>query len=201
MSELKPGGKDDLRHGWRRGPGQPLHPPPTLRQRYQWYRERQLSMLLSVLPRDAVRSLYGQAREWAAQRGEHESKDPMASLRRYCSEILPLPPFQVWAADFRRNRGAYLDDDLEPPGGNTRGEPVTIEDRSVPYRNSTWDVELRVFDDGDVWRGYMLFRDGAGTRFSTADIFCEDSARTIRERFLAFEPDTLRAFLRSSLPS
>jgi hypothetical protein len=116
-------------------------------------------MLLSVLPREAVRSLYGQAREWAGQRGEHESKDPMASLRRYCSEILPLPPFHVWAADFQRNRG------------------------------------------GDVWRGYMLFRDGAGTRFSTADIFCEDSARTIRERFLAFEPDTLRAFLRSSLPS
>jgi hypothetical protein len=71
----------------------------------------------------------------------------------------------------------------------------------VAYRDSTWDVELRVFDDGDVWRGYMLFWNGAGTKFSTADIFCEDSAGIIQERFLGFEPETLRAFLRSSVPS
>ncbi len=200
MSDLTRGDGGAV-HAWRPGPGRPPTPAPTLRERYQWYRERQLSMLLSVLSREAVRTLYGHAREWAAERGEHESKDPMATLRRYCGEILPLPPFHVWAADFQRNRSAYLDDDLEPPGGSSRGEPAPIEARSVTYRSAIWNVELRVFDDGDVWRGYMLFRDVGDTAFSTADIFCEDSARMIRERFLAFEPETLRAFLRSSLPS
>lgn len=173
---------------------------PTLAQRYAWYCDRQVSMLLSLLPASARRDLYGAARTWASSRAEHEAKDPMATLRRFCSHLLPLPPFEVWEEDFRSNRAAYLEDDLEPPGFRGRHEPVTVEVRSLVYRDRPWNCELRLFSDGDVWRGFMVFRSGRGPAFSTADVFCEMTPRDIRERFRAFAPDTLEAFLRSALP-
>jgi hypothetical protein len=152
-----------------------------------------------MIPGEGLRTLYGRAREWARDRGEHESKDPMATLRRYCADLLPLPPFTVWLADFRKNRGAYLYDDLEPPT-SLRAEPVTVEVRTVEYLDCPWSVELRLFSDEDAWRGFMVFRSGSGASFGTADVFCEDAPGIIRDRFLSFESDTLRAFLRSSLP-
>jgi hypothetical protein len=173
---------------------------PTLSARYAWYCERQVSMLLALLPQDTRRSLYRAARDWAAARSEHEAKDPMATLRRYCRHVLPLPPFAVWEKDFQANRGAYLEDDLEPPGARTGSDPVTVAVRSVVYRDRPWRVELRLFSDGDVWRGFMAFRSGSGPAFSTADVFCESTPRAIRHRFQDFASETLCAFLRSALP-
>ncbi len=173
---------------------------PTLAQRYAWYCDRQVSMLLALLSREGLRDLYATARQWATDRREHESKDPMATLRRYCRVLLPLPPFEVWELDFRANRGAYLEDDLDPPGLRSRGAPVTVETRSVVHLDRPWTVELRLFSDGDVWRGFMVFRSGVGPAFSTADVFCEATPQHIRERFQEFAPDTLAAFLRSALP-
>lgn len=172
----------------------------TDRRQYDWYCERQVSILLSMLPPGGVRSLYAHARAWAQSRAEHEAKDPMSTLRRYCREVLPLPPPDVWAEDYRANRAAYLDDDLEPPDPRDRREPVTIEVRSLIYRDQPWRAELRLFNDGDVWRGLVVFRAVSGQAFSTANVFCEPCANDIRERFLDFEPETLRAFLRSALP-
>lgn len=157
-------------------------------------------MLLSELPGESRRNLYAVARAWAADRSEHEAKDPMATLRRFCKHLLPLPPFEVWEADFRANPGAYLEDDLEPPGQRHLHEPVTVEARSLIFRDRPWRVELRLFSDGDVWRGFMVFRSGTGPAFTTADVFCEPAPRDIRERFREFAPETLCAFLRSTLP-
>lgn len=173
---------------------------PTLARRYDWYCDRQVSMLLSLLTSDGRRSLYAAARSWASARSEHEAKDPMATLRRYCRELLPLPPFPIWQKDVQANPAAYLEDDLDPPGTRTRKDPVTVDARSVRYRDRPWSVELRLFNDGEIWRGFMAFRSGKGPAFSTADVFCEVAPEHIRERFREFAPDTLCAFLRSALP-
>ena len=183
----------------RRGASRP-RPGPTPAQRYEWYCERQVSILLSLLPADAIRAFYGHAREWAAARGEHQPKDPLATLRRFGRTILPLPPFEVWQDDFQKHRAAYLEDDLEPPDNRTRSDPVTVDARSLVYHDEPWNAELRLFSDAAVWRGFMVFWSGTGPSFSTADVFCEPAPAAIRERFMEFEPETLRAFLRSALP-
>ena len=178
----------------------PSGPGPTPAQRYEWYCERQVSILLSLLPADVLRTFYGHAREWAAGRGEHQAKDPLSTLRRFGRRVLPLPPFEIWRNDFLRHRLAYLEDDLEPPDPRTRSDPVTVDARSLDYRDESWNVELRLFSDAAVWRGFMVFRSGTGPAFSTADVFCESAPAAIRERFMDFEPGTLQAFLRSALP-
>ncbi|MEC9242031.1 MAG: hypothetical protein VYA48_05180, partial [Gemmatimonadota bacterium] len=78
--------------------GSPTH-SAALKGRYEEYCRQQVFLLLKIIPREAVRPLYRRARTWATERGVHESEDPMSTLRLFCREILPLPPFDAWLLD------------------------------------------------------------------------------------------------------
>jgi len=133
---------------------------------------------------------------------EHDSEtDSLNLLLRFCESILPLPPFDIWLEDFRDHPRSHLDDmdrSAEVPSSST---PATLETRRLVRGPDAWTVRLRGFRDGGVWRGYIAFEEQASGRVHrTALIFRERDAWDLRERFLGFEPATLEAFLRSSLP-
>lgn len=173
----------------------------ALRRRYLDYCHGQASALLDLVPRDAVRPLYRRAREWATGRGLHEAKDPMATLLRYCRELLPLPPFEVWREDYEGHQTAYLRLAAEGPLYAWSAEPVLVDARDITMDGRAWSAGLSVFRDGGSWRGFIGFRQSPsdpGVR--TADVFCEDDPKDIRERFQDLTSHTLQAFLRSALP-
>ncbi len=172
------------------------------RSAYRAYRRRQAAALLRLLPDGAVRSLYARAREWAVSAGNHEEKDPMATLRRYCERILPLPPFREWLADVEANPDAHAAElDRHPPGAPGPATPVTVDVRRLDHGGETWYAGLSVVPDGPAWRGFITFHRGPESRsHRTADVFREESAGDVRARFWSFDQAALRAFLRSVLP-
>ena len=134
-------------------------------------------------------------------RGVHESKDPMATLHHFCRELLPLPSFDVWLADYESHRLAHLKAGLPYPPSGEPSEPVTVELRKVEHASDCWQASLDVYRDGNVWRGYIRFHRGsAEAHVRTGDIFCEEELHDLRDRFLSFTSATLAAFLRSILP-
>lgn len=179
----------------------PLESPEVLYARYQYYRRRQVTRLLHLVPRDAIRELYGQARAWARDRGLHDARDPMATLSAFAERLLPLPPFEVWMEDRARHPLNHLEDGGEAPRSDETVHPRRLEDRRFHYGNRRWIASLNVFRDGAMWRGFLRFREvGRGHRYHTANIFLEETARKVRERFREFDRGTLGAFLRSVLP-
>ena len=178
-----------------------METPEVLHLRYQWYRRRQIARLLHLVPRDAIRDLYGEARAWASERGIHDSRDPMATLRAFAEHLLPLPPFEVWQEDRRRHPLSHIEDGGEDPRSEATILPRRLEDRRFRYGDRSWVASLNVFRDGAMWRGFLRFREvGRARRYHTANIFLEETARTVRERFREFDRGTLGAFLRSVLP-
>jgi hypothetical protein len=178
--------------------------PAELRIRYGSYRRRQASRLLQILPREAVRPLYRRARDEAycsepADRSPPD--DPLALLVAYCEQLLPLPTFEVWCEDLRRNPDAHLSDVEDSPEGPTADAPSTMAVHDVAYAGQTWRARLKVFRDGGLWRGYIAFEDARRRRsHRTAVVFCERDPGELRRRFLSFDPAALEAFLRSALP-
>lgn len=172
-----------------------------LRRQYQEYCERQAEGLARLVPKESLRSLYRTARAWAAARGLHENKDPMATLVRYCRELLPLPPFECWFEDYERNRIAHLQYVSEGPVSAREVEPVVVDAREVRLGGETWTAGLSLFPDGEVWRGFIGFSRGPSNRaVRTANVFCEEDPENVRDRFTDLTVHTLRAFLRSTLP-
>ena len=170
--------------------------------RYQEYCRQQVSLLLEVIPREAVRPLYRSARTWATERGLHESKDPMATLRAFCHEVLPLPPFEVWLLDYEHHRAAHLTVLAPSPPPPEPMEPYAVEFRRVHYEAERWQGTLEVYRRGDAWRGLIRFQREGGDEgsFRTGEIFREDDLQDLRNRFISFTAPTLSAFLRSALP-
>ena len=170
----------------------------ALKGRYEEYCQSQVSLLLEVIPREAVRPLYRRARVWATERGLHESKDPMSTLRAFCRDVLPLPPFELWLLDYEANREAHVGAGL---GWSPPMEPIAVEFRRMEHEAEPWHGTLEVYRGGDAWRGLIRFqRDGEEGYFRTGEIFCEDNLQDVRERFISFTVPTLSAFLRSTLP-
>ncbi len=172
-----------------------------LRRQYQEYCQRQAAGLPRLVPKGASRPLYRTARAWAAARGLHENKDPMATLVRYCRWLLPLPPFECWLDDYERSRIAHLQYVSEGPLHARAVEPVVVDVRDVRMDGEMWAAGLSLFPDGEVWRGFIGFSRGPsdmGVR--TANVFCEEDPKNIRERFTDLTFHTLQAFLRSTLP-
>jgi len=167
--------------------------------RYHAYRRRQARGLLGMLPREAVRPLYRRA--LGAGRGEDGVSDPMLTLLAYCERLLPLPSFEVWSDDVRRNPAAHLhdvDDSAEAPSADA---PVTVETRRFTVGERSWAAHLRSFRDGDAWRGFIAFEDAESRCVHrTALIFREGGPVDVRDRFMSFEASSLAAFLRSALP-
>ncbi|MDX1632869.1 MAG: hypothetical protein R3234_13445 [Thermoanaerobaculia bacterium] len=178
----------------------PIQGDPSLRRLYRGYRRRQAEALVRVLPRDAVRPLYRRAREWAVANRAHEGKDPLATLVAFCEELLPLPPYPVWLADFRSHRDGHLEE-IQAAPGPVQKEPVEVDIRRLRAAEERWYASLNLFLGEDVWRGFVAFRrEGRPESVRTTDIFRGESAREIRKRFREFDEETLRAFLRSTLP-
>lgn len=168
--------------------------------RYEAYRLRQARALVSMLPRDVVRPIYRRALRSESTRGDG-SADPLTALLRYCEELLPLPPFEVWRDDVAANPEAHLRDLDDSADAPTVMSPATLEARRVELAGDTWIAHLRSFRDSDAWRGHITFEQRvSGQVHHTALIFREHGPAELRERFLSFEPDTLQAFLRSALP-
>ncbi|GMR14048.1 MAG: hypothetical protein BMS9Abin29_2278 [Gemmatimonadota bacterium] len=172
-----------------------------LRRRYHDYCQRQAAGLLRLIPQEAIRPLYRTARAWAAARGLHENKDPMATLVRYCRGLLPLPPFERWLEDYEQHRIAHLRYVSEGPLHARAVDPVVVDAREVRMDGERWTARLSLFPDGDVWRGFIGFvREPSGTGVRTANVFCDEDPKNIRDRFTDLTFHTLQAFLRSTLP-
>jgi hypothetical protein len=202
ISALATGPESD-RPGTRVGPADHGGSPSNvaLKGHYQEYCRQQVSLLLEIIPREAVRPLYRRARIWATRQGLHESKDPMATLRAFCRDVLPLPPFEIWLSDY----GAQGVSDVGPELGSSSWaepmEPVAVEVRRMEHEAEPWHGTLEVYRGGDGWRGFIRFqRDGEERHFRTGEIFCEDNLQDLRNRFISFTAPTLSAFLRSTLP-
>lgn len=177
----------------------------ALRARYEAYCAEQAAALPALLPREGLRELYRSAR--ASVTGE--VIDPLALLVARCRDLLPLPPFEVWLADYLRDRRPYLEAMESGTAGPVRSAPVTVDVRRLEHAGRAWVASLALFREPPEWRGYITFHPeepadpvGSTDRPShrTADVFVEARAEDVRERFRSFSPDTLRAFLRSTLP-
>ena len=172
----------------------------AVKGRFEEYCRQQVTLLLEIIPRQAVRPLYRRARIWATERGLHEAKDPMATLRGFCRELLSLPPLEVWLAD--------CDHRLANPGAGVEWatladpmEPIAVDVRRIDHGSEPWHGTLEVYRGGDAWRGLIRFqRDGEEDYFRTGEIFREDDLQDLRDRFHSFTVSTMSAFLRSTLP-
>ena len=173
----------------------------ALKGRYEEYCRRQVTLLLEIIPREAVRPLYRHARIWATERGLHETKDPMSTLRVFCREVLPLPPFEVWLLDYENHRVAHTGAGLECAPLTEPMEPMAVDVRRMEHEAEPWHGTLEVYRGGDAWRGHIRFQcDGEEHHFRTGEIFCEDDLQDLRNRFRSFTAFTMSAFLRSTLP-
>lgn len=172
-----------------------------LRARYEAYCAEQAAALPALLPREGLRALYRSARAGASS----DLADPLALLVTRCRALLPLPPFEVWAADYLRDRRPYHDPPETGTVGRVRSTPVTVDTRPVEHAGALWVAALALFREPPDWRGYIAFHradrvEGAPPAHRTTDVFVEARAEDVRRRFRAFSPETLQAFLRSTLP-
>lgn len=178
-------------------------PREELQRLYEAYRMRQARALMSLMPREAVRPLYRRARDASDDSPSGAVDDPMSLLVDFCEGLLPLPTFDVWLADLRRNPGAHWQDLEGSADTPSSSAPATIATRRFRPAGRPWKAHLRGFRDGDVWRGFIAFEpadDGEEVAHRTTLIFRESTVDALRNRFRGFESVSLEAFLRSALP-
>ncbi len=175
----------------------------ALRGRYEAYCTEQAAALPALLPREGLRALYREVR--AGSGGE--VVDPFALLVARCRELLPLPPFEVWVEDYLRDPRAYLEEMESSAAGPAKTAPVTVDLRRIDHGGRTWVAGLALFRAPTEWRGFISFHpeptqptDVVSAAHRTGDVFREARADDVRDRFRSFSPDTLAAFLRSTLP-
>lgn len=179
----------------------PSETPEVQYFRYLAYRRRHADRLVRLIPRKAVRELYGKARKWALEHGKHDSRDPMATLTRFAEHLLPLPPFEVWLADRASHPIRHIEDSSAPSPASPLARTAKIEERRFDYEGRTWIASLHVVAADARWRGFLRFREsGRVRRYHTAHIFLEETAREVRRSFRGFDGAALGAFLRSVLP-
>jgi len=173
----------------------------AVKGRYEEYCRQQVTLLLEIIPREAVRPLYRRARIWATERGLHDTKDPMSTLRVFCREVLPLPPFEVWRLDYENHRVAHAGGRVEWVLLAEPMDPIAVDVRRMEHEAEPWHGTLEVYRGGDAWRGLIRFqREGEEGQFRTGEIFCEDDLQDLRSRFNSFTASTMSALLRSTLP-
>ena len=187
--------------GWTTHRDRPAETPEVLYFRYLAYRRRHADRLVRLIPREAVRELYGKARDWALEQGVHDARDPMATLTRFAEHLLPLPPFEVWLADRASHPLRHIEDCSESAPASPPAQPAKVEERRFDCEGRIWVASLHVFAAGTRWRGFLRFRQSGHTRrYHTAHIFLEETAREVRRSFREFDGAALGAFLRSVLP-
>ena len=173
----------------------------AVKGRYEEYCRQQVTLLLEIIPREAVRPLYRRARIWATERGLYDTKDPMSTLRVFCREVLPLPPFEVWRLDYENHRVAHAGGRVEWVLLAEPMDPIAVDVRRMEHEAEPWHGTLEVYRGGDAWRGLIRFqREGEEGQFRTGEIFREDDLQDLRTRFNSFTASTMSALLRSTLP-
>lgn len=172
----------------------------TVAERYEAYRVRQAELLPTLIPREGIRPLYRAALEWAEREGLAPGKDPLALLRQFCEVVLPLPPLEVWAAEYGGGEALSEPEEDGTLRVGERRQPVLVDLRSIEHEGASWAAGLTVQRVEPGWSGYIHFADGVGRAVRTADIFREDTLAEVRQRFASLERNTLTAFLRSALP-
>ncbi len=155
-----------------------------------------------MLPDGAARTLYRRARRLPPLTALLEDEDdPLKILIQYCEELIPLPPFEVWREDLLSHPDEHLSDLAESLDQPTEDRPSTLETRAFETGGRSWLAHLRAFRDSGLWRGHITFQEAGSDRtLRTTEVFCERDVGELRERFEAFEPASLEAFLRSALP-
>jgi hypothetical protein len=179
-----------------------VHEDPDLESRYGEYCRRQTKGLVSILPKEAIRPLYGRAREWGRKTGNEVEKDPLATFLLFLQELSPLPPQGVWERDRTEHLDAHVKEEFDSPPAHRRASPpVTVESRGMEMEGRRWRATLNLFRRDEAWRGFIVFNPlGEAETVRTTDIFREEDPDEIRTRFLGFHNQTLQAFLRSVLP-
>ncbi|MSR22032.1 MAG: hypothetical protein EXR92_00490 [Gemmatimonadetes bacterium] len=195
--------RDQERYGppagraWEKAPGRAAEPPESLRGLYGRYCEGEAMDLVAMIPREELRAFYRQAARWASERSGFDDADPLATVRRYARSLLPLPPYGIWLDSYLQNRQAFLER-LGVGSTPVRDEPVLVAVREC---GEGWHAALCLGGSPERWRGFLNFHcNGTVRSYRTTDIFVGDDADEIRSRFLSFDTNTLRAFLRSVLP-
>lgn len=177
---------------------------PELEARYEQYCLEQARGLLHLIPRDAVRPMLRAARcaggSDAPGTGE---EDPFGLLVEHARALLPLPPFEVWLADFVRAPLEHVEASFRTggPGASAPLRPVALDTRNVDLGTEIWLAVLMVFPDssGSTWRGFVSFGERPGRLVHrTADIFLDVELRSIRDRFREMDSTALLSLLRSS---
>ena len=117
-------------------------------------------------------------------------------------EMLPLPPFEVWARDFHRSRREYAavpGPPLAPESPD--GEPVTVDIRAIKRAQEEWVAALALRTWGGYWLGHIRFHSPVSPQVvTTGEIFREPSPVEVRRRFRDFDDRAMKAFLNSALP-
>ena len=172
----------------------------SLTRSYGAYRRRHAERLVRMVPREAVRDLYAEARNWAKDAGLHDRSDPMSTLLSFAEHLLPLPTFEVWLSDRAHSPLCHIEDgegnDLATPSN-----PAKVDERRFAYDGRSWHASLHLYPDGERWRGFLQFRGEGDERLHhTASILLEETARQVRRSFRGFDGVALGAFLRSALP-
>jgi len=172
----------------------------SLTRSYDAYRRRHAERLVRMVPREAVRDLYAEARDWANAAGIHDRSDPMSTLQSFAEHLLPLPTFEVWLSDRAHGPLRHIEDG-EGDGLATPSSPAKVDERRFAYDGRSWLASLYLYRDGERWRGFLQFRGEGGERLHrTASILLEETARQVRRSFRGFDGVALGAFLRSALP-
>lgn len=174
-----------------------------LRRRYVEYRARQGRELLALIPREGLRSLIRAEREARGGDLDVTSANGLEILASRCEALLPLPPFDVWARDFHRNRRAHAGPDAPSitPTSPDR-QPVTVDVREFRSPEGVvWVAALDLQGGDQRWTGAVRFHSPAASGVHrTGPILRETDGAEVRERFRSFDVATLRALLRSALP-
>ena len=167
-------------------------------ERYERYRLSQGRELLRLLPRDGLRQVLDRS---AADAAVADPSD-LDRLAHVCAELLPLPPYAVWLRDFHENRSAYDADGSGVAAADLPvGTGVTVDVRLFDVGPDEWVASLEILPVETGWRGRIRFHSGDHeTVTHTAEVFREELSTEVRSRFLSTTEDTLRAFLRSTLP-
>lgn len=190
------------------GLGPALH-SETLRERYRSYRLNQGRELLALLPaeglRGVLRHLQGDSSAPGRTGGRTSELDEVVTLEdlaHRCADLLPLPPFEVWAEDFHRARAAYESQPGPPLAPRAEdGRPVTVAVRTIRYQGGAWVAGLGLRPLDTLWVGHVRFHAAGDPDFvQTGDILREPTPEEVRRRFREFDDRTLEALLRSVLP-
>jgi len=85
----------------------------------------------------------------------------MSTLRFFCRDVLPLPPFWVWLSDYESYRVAYVSAGVGWSPLTEPMEPIAVEARRWEHGAEQRHATLEVYRGGDGWRGLIRFqRDG-----------------------------------------